>query len=1061
MTDNSLRAAALAPLIKRVRTDITAVKKPSGEQAWTTQPLTSERLARHLNGGPPRGVCPIKPGESVTMVALLDFDSHKGEIDWPTMSETVRRVAELLELADGAAPILFRSSGGRGVHLYLLWDEPQDARSVRLWLRDVLESCGLRSGAAGLIKQQVEIFPKQDSVPIGGSGNQFILPLAGKSAALEWDELAGVLLDTDTIAWPSSLPVPPAPPREEVERPIVDLGDAPEVPWRSALDSLRNGEGGSESLDYDAWRNVIFAIHHETGGSSEGLQIAHAWSARSAKYDSEFLESRVWPYVRTSGERGAPVITGRTIMSIAGKAGWYAPLDDSDFEPIADPDGDPFAASEGAGDPIDDLYGGGDLDSPRRSTRDVADAVPSATTHTHLGGGRDLPDARGPDVEVQTPHLRAAKSGDGDDGLDVDDLAGLAGLAGEPGLARADSGDAGGVARAADGRATAAPGKRGSVPLAKHLTTDQSNANRIVRAYGKRVLVAAGRWHVFDGRRWRSDEADVYRYACQLSKLIADEADEWQRKVDRLTDEMMSLAVASVSGATNAVVSAVMGGKTTKEAAIKAVKEGGELDPDKLTEIKQAVAVADALRKWSLRSEMKATIEAAIGLARKMLTVDAALLDADPMLLNCRNGTVDLRTGLLREHRASDMITKMADVDYAGLDTDCSRWERVVAQITREQEVDARARVLAPFLQRWFGYCATALTREQVFVVHWGGGQNGKSTILETVTRVLGDYSGVAAPGLVASTEREGSERHPTEIASLLGLRMVTAHESNEGAVLREGFIKWATGGDRLTARFMREDFFEFDPTHKIQLLTNHKPTIKGQDMGIWRRVLLVPYLMSFGSPDKVARGEALAVADTGLMDALKGDAALLSSVLTWVVRGAVAWWSEGGLRPPEAVLSASRAYQSEQDRVGQFVRECCQLAPPSVMAALLKGEPGWHTAAYRVSVPAPVGAATAAAGGPAAGVMAGLSGGGSGGPTIEVPLREWSEPLTHGMAGLYPAYVGWCREGGYHSLARGRFVDGLTRAVPGFRVAEVYEGGKDTGRRKTTRCFGLRLLDE
>jgi putative DNA primase/helicase len=394
---------------------------------------------------------------------------------------------------------------------------------------------------------------------------------------------------------------------------------------------------------------------------------------------------------------------------------------------------------------------------------------------------------------------------------------------------------------------------------------------------------------------------------------------------------------------------------------------------------------------------------------------------------------VDLRTGELREHRAGDMITKLADVEYLGVgeEVDTGRWDRVVAQITREDTLAPDARVLAPFLQRWFGYCATALVREQVFVVHWGGGQNGKSTIIETITRVLGEYAGVAAPGLMASSERDSAERHPTEIAALLGQRMVTAHETNEGAVLREGFIKQATGSDRLTARYMREDFFSFNPTHKLQLLTNHKPTIKGQDVGIWRRVLLMPYLMSFGSAEKVARGEALAVADTALLDTLKGDERVLSAVLTWVVRGAVAWWSGGGLRAPTAVLAASKAYQSEQDRVGQFVHECCELAPPGVMAIVmqgrLRGDPGGN--------------------GPDVWAKAGSE------------ARAWSEPLTQGMGGLFPAYQAWCKEGGFHSLARGRFVDGLSRAVPGLKIAEFTEGTRETGRRKIMRVFGLRLL--
>jgi hypothetical protein len=175
----------LGPLIRRVRQDVSAVKKSNGEQAWTNDRITKTLIAQHLNGGPPRGVCPIKAGESTTMVALLDFDSHKGEISWTQMSAVVGQVVETLQMIHGMEPVLFRSSGGLGVHLYLLWDAPQDAYSVREFMKGVLAACGLRSGTGGLIKNQVEIFPKQDSVAADGFGNQFILPLANLSLPLQ------------------------------------------------------------------------------------------------------------------------------------------------------------------------------------------------------------------------------------------------------------------------------------------------------------------------------------------------------------------------------------------------------------------------------------------------------------------------------------------------------------------------------------------------------------------------------------------------------------------------------------------------------------------------------------------------------------------------------------------------------------------------------------------------------------------------------------------------------------------------------------------------------------
>lgn len=181
-------ADALRPLVYRVRTDVTAVKGVDGRQAWTREPLTKARLLAHVEGKLWRGVCPIKEGERTTRLALLDFDSHGGEVSWERMSEVVAGVVAVLGVMWGMECVLFRSSGGRGVHLFLLWDVAQDAYSVRAFLRGVLESCGLKSGTKGVAFNEVEIFPRQDSVAVGGFGNQLILPFAGKSVPLELTE---------------------------------------------------------------------------------------------------------------------------------------------------------------------------------------------------------------------------------------------------------------------------------------------------------------------------------------------------------------------------------------------------------------------------------------------------------------------------------------------------------------------------------------------------------------------------------------------------------------------------------------------------------------------------------------------------------------------------------------------------------------------------------------------------------------------------------------------------------------------------------------------------------
>lgn len=189
MADDSTRrlAKGLLPLVGRMRTDVTARRNAQGRQAWTREPLTSEMLAAHLNGGPARGVCPVKAGESVTMVAVLDFDDHAGTVGWPRMSATAGSVMDMLELSWGMSPLAFRSGGGRGVHVYLLWDTAQDCYSVRTWLRLVLEGAGLRVGTGGLAAGEVEVFPKADSVREGGFGSQVILPLSRESVPLELD----------------------------------------------------------------------------------------------------------------------------------------------------------------------------------------------------------------------------------------------------------------------------------------------------------------------------------------------------------------------------------------------------------------------------------------------------------------------------------------------------------------------------------------------------------------------------------------------------------------------------------------------------------------------------------------------------------------------------------------------------------------------------------------------------------------------------------------------------------------------------------------------------------
>jgi P4 family phage/plasmid primase-like protien len=475
-----------------------------------------------------------------------------------------------------------------------------------------------------------------------------------------------------------------------------------------------------------------------------------------------------------------------------------------------------------------------------------------------------------------------------------------------------------------------------SIPKAQHLCTDQANAERLQQRYGHRLIACAGTFYTWDGKRWKADDGLAQRFACELSKMVSDEADA---------------ALAQAAAAQNAI-SAEAIRDHLQHPRLNPV--GETPDGARLFELEE---IAKALTKWSKDCEMKAKQDAALGLLKKLLAMDVSQLDADPWLLNCANGTVDLRTGQLREHRAADYITKLAPVTY----DPAAQAPRFINFL---DDIFVSNRHVIDFVQRWHGYAATGTTREHVLVIHWGAGSNGKSTLIKAVESVLGDYATTAPTGLL--TAKDGDARHPAEIAKLLGRRLVTASESEDGAKLREAFVKQMTGGDTLAARRMYGDWFDFKPTHKLQLFTNSKPQIRGSDFGIWRRILLVPYTVKFGSADELAAGEVQKLKDTTLGDALEREK---PGVLNWLIEGARRWHADG-LQPPDIVLAASREYREEQDRLGEFIRDCCQLDPQA-----------------------------------------------------RQPL-----PL------LYQTYRGWCRESGIdHPFTRQRFVDELEQRVPGF----------------------------
>jgi putative DNA primase/helicase len=319
-----------------------------------------------------------------------------------------------------------------------------------------------------------------------------------------------------------------------------------------------------------------------------------------------------------------------------------------------------------------------------------------------------------------------------------------------------------------------------------------------------------------------------------------------------------------------------------------------------------------ALAKHAARSEATGRITAMLQQAQSEPGVACyeAVFDSDPWLLNCANGIVNLRTGELRDHDRDTLLTKRVPVAYDP-HARAPRWETFLRSTFAEQCE------LIAFVQRAVGYSLTASTREQVMFLLHGTGANGKSTFLNTLQIILGDYAQTAETSMLLAKSNDSGLTN--DLAGLVGARLVVTAESDEGKRLGVALIKKLTGGDRMRVRFLRKEFFEFDPTFKIWFATNHKPRIPDSDYAIWRRLLLIPFTQTFVPADRAKPGDLLA--DPTLVEALAAEA---SGILAWAVAGARAWQAQG-LRPPKEVLAATAAYQEEQDLLRTFLRERCR----------------------------------------------------------------------------------------------------------------------------------------
>jgi putative DNA primase/helicase len=379
--------------------------------------------------------------------------------------------------------------------------------------------------------------------------------------------------------------------------------------------------------------------------------------------------------------------------------------------------------------------------------------------------------------------------------------------------------------------------------------TDMGNAQRLVARHGKdlRYCQAWKKWLVWDGKRWQKDDSgEVMR---------------------RAKDTMLEFVTAAN----------VIPETSLRENAVKRALAGQSVN------------------------KLNAMIQ--VAQSEPGIPVKPADLDHDPYSLNCLNGTIDLKTGQLRKHRPQDLITKLVPVSYDPAAT-CPQFESFLAKVTGNDQG------LAEYLQRAIGYSLTGDVTEKAMFFLYGDGNNGKTTFLEAIRAVLGEYAGqVPIESLMSKQSGDGI---PNDIACLQGLRFVTSSEAEQGRKLAEAKVKQITGMGTLQARYLYGEYFEFTPTFKIFMDANHKPEIRGDDAAIWNRMKLVPFSVQL-TPEEI---------DKQLPAKLREE---LPGILNWALKGCLEWQGQG-LGEPKTIKEATLAYRAEMDTVAHFIEDDCDL---------------------------------------------------------------------------------------------------------------------------------------
>jgi putative DNA primase/helicase len=315
-------------------------------------------------------------------------------------------------------------------------------------------------------------------------------------------------------------------------------------------------------------------------------------------------------------------------------------------------------------------------------------------------------------------------------------------------------------------------------------------------------------------------------------------------------------------------------------------------------------AQREQLAKHAMRSEGAGRIRAMTQLAQSALAVTPEEFDQHRNLLNCGNGILNLRTGKLLDHDPKHLISQLAPVDFDPV-AKAPLWLQFLRRI-----MDGNAHLVG-FLQRLVGYSLTAAVSEQYLFLLHGEGANGKSTFTNVILGMLGDYGLQAEPSLLLAAGA-GREKHSTGLTDLRGKRLAVCQENDDGRRLSEAVVKQLTGGDRIRARRMRQDFSEFLPQHKVWLATNHLPEIRGTDHGIWRRIVVIPFEVKIPSEEQDRHLEAKLIAE-------------LPGILNWALQGCLEWQSKGLEVIPE-VAARVEVYRKSQDLLAPFIEAQCRV---------------------------------------------------------------------------------------------------------------------------------------